>query len=255
MANVDSKRRQGQPCWIDLVTRDARAAARFYGAVLGWEFEVSGPEYGNYHLAKVGGRLAAGIGESDNEAFPSAWTVYFTADDIAAMTAEATRLGATVMMPAMEIPGQGHMAILLDPTGAAFGLWQTIQHPGFQVRREPGAVSWFEVRTPDVEAAGRFYAALLGATVATEEGTGSVFLTHGDDGGSIGGIERLSGDEPGARPHWATYFTVGDIEQALAAVTANGGKMVRAAHESPHGQLATASDPYGAHFSLVQESA
>lgn len=45
-------------------------------------------------------------------------------DDVKAATAKAVSLGATVMKEVTEVPGMGWFTIILDPTGAALGLWQ-----------------------------------------------------------------------------------------------------------------------------------
>ena len=52
----------GEPCWADVTTPDLDAAQRFYGAVFGWQFQGSGPEFGNYTMALKGGRTVAGTG-------------------------------------------------------------------------------------------------------------------------------------------------------------------------------------------------
>jgi predicted enzyme related to lactoylglutathione lyase len=45
-------------------------------------------------------------------------------DDIAASTAKAKSLGATVMLDVTEVMGMGWMSVIIDPTGAALGLWK-----------------------------------------------------------------------------------------------------------------------------------
>ena len=52
------------------------------------------------------------------------WAPYVLADDIAASTAQAKSLGATVLADVTEIPEMGRYSMLLDPTGAAFAFWQ-----------------------------------------------------------------------------------------------------------------------------------
>ena len=66
----------GTPCWVDLATPDLPAALAFYAAVLGWTLVDKGDEFGNYHIAEVDGRAAAGIGPVMEEGQPSFWTVY-----------------------------------------------------------------------------------------------------------------------------------------------------------------------------------
>jgi len=55
---------------------------------------------------------------------PSFWLTYVDVDDVKAATAKAQSLGATVMRDVTEVPGMGWFTIIVDPTGAALGLWQ-----------------------------------------------------------------------------------------------------------------------------------
>ena len=55
---------------------------------------------------------------------PSAWLAYALVDDVRAATAKAQSLGAKVMRDVTEVPNAGSFSIIIDPTGAALGLWQ-----------------------------------------------------------------------------------------------------------------------------------
>jgi hypothetical protein len=55
---------------------------------------------------------------------PSAWLAYALVDDVTAATAKAKSLGAKVMRDVTEVPNAGSFSIIIDPTGAALGLWQ-----------------------------------------------------------------------------------------------------------------------------------
>lgn len=56
---------------------------------------------------------------------PSAWLAYVNVDDVKSATAKAKSLGATVMKDVTEVPEMGWFSIIVDPTGAVLGLWQT----------------------------------------------------------------------------------------------------------------------------------
>jgi predicted enzyme related to lactoylglutathione lyase len=55
----------------------------------------------------------------------SAWMPYVLVDDLNAATAKAKELGATVIQDVTEVSDMGYFAIIIDPTGAVLGLWQT----------------------------------------------------------------------------------------------------------------------------------
>lgn len=55
---------------------------------------------------------------------PSAWLSYVQVDDIEAATAKAKKLGATVVKEVTEVMDAGWLSLIVDPTGAALGLWK-----------------------------------------------------------------------------------------------------------------------------------
>lgn len=114
----------GAPTWVDLMTPDIEAARAFYHAVFGWDYDISGPEFGGYTTARVDQRMTAGLmgSQPDAPAMPAAWGLYFASDNVEADVARAVALGATVLSPAMVVGQFGSMAICADPTGAVFGL-------------------------------------------------------------------------------------------------------------------------------------
>lgn len=246
----------GTPTWIDLTVPDAEGARSFYQSLFGWEYDVSGEEYGGYATARLGARPAAGISSPMPGAppMPPAWSMYFATHDIEADVARAVELGATVLAPAMAIEPFGSMAFLADPTGAPFGLWQAARHIGAEVTDEPGSAVWYELYSPDVKRARDFYAALLGATVEPMPGGPEYYVfKHGED--QLCGVMQTDpawGDFP---PHWVVYFGVADTDAALATITANGGKALSAAEDTPFGRMAAVADPSGAQFKVISAPA
>jgi predicted enzyme related to lactoylglutathione lyase len=53
------------------------------------------------------------------------WLAYVLVDDVAAATAKAKKLGATVMKDVTDVMDAGSFSIITDPTGAMLGLWQS----------------------------------------------------------------------------------------------------------------------------------
>jgi hypothetical protein len=241
------------PTWIDLSTPDPEAARAFYQAVFGWEYDISGPEYGGYANARIGAHTVAGIGGSmpDAPPAPPAWSTYFASHDIEADVERAAAHGAQVIVPAMQIGSFGSMAICLDPVGAAFGFWQAGEHIGAQMTDKPGSAAWYELYAPDAKRARDFYAALLGATVEPMPGDLEYYvLKHGDV--ELCGIMQIDpawGDMP---PFWANYFAIADLDAAVATVLAHGGKQFGGIDDSPFGRIAALADPHGAMFKIIE---
>ena len=116
----------GAPAWAELATREPERAADFFAAVLGVEVTKSEmPGGGVYILLRVDGQDVAGVFQITPEMgqMPSVWSGYFGVADVDASTEQAQSLGATVVMPAADIPG-GRFSVLMDPQQVVFGLWQ-----------------------------------------------------------------------------------------------------------------------------------
>lgn len=247
----------GEPCWADVVAPDIEAGRRFYGAVLGWTFTEPVPEFGEYATCLKDGRPVAGISPPmpDAPPAPAAWSVYLWTGDADATTKLIEQGGGTVVVPPMEIPGQGRMAFASDPTGAAFGLWEPATHRGSELANEHGAMCWAEVNTRDGAAADAFYAGLFGYR-QQQVGDGVTFdYTVWDVGGEpVVGRLAMTAEWGDLAPHWMIYFAVDDCDAAAALVTANGGEVRIAPFDSPHGRTTVVSDPNGAVLSLIDPS-
>jgi uncharacterized protein len=107
---------------IELQTQDPEQAKKFYRALFDWELEDI-PDMG-YTVIKVGEGTGGGIMKSPMpDALPQ-WVPYVLVDNVAAATEKAKSLGATILADVTEIPDLGSYSMMLDPTGAAFALWQ-----------------------------------------------------------------------------------------------------------------------------------
>ena len=80
---------------------------------------------GTYTMIRVGEGTGGGMMKHPMPGAPSAWLAYVLVDDVAASTAKAQSLGARVLREKSEVPGMGWFSIIVDPTGAALGMWQS----------------------------------------------------------------------------------------------------------------------------------
>lgn len=246
----------GAPTWCDLSSSDADAARTFYTALFGWEYDVSGAEYGGYTLAQIGGFATAGIlGHApDAPSAPAAWNLYFASKELEKDVQRVVDLGGQVLSPALSVGEMGGMAVCADPLGAPFGFWKAGQHFGSQVTDEPGSTTWYELYSPNARQARDFYTDLLGATAdPMPGGLESYALKHGEK--MLGGILQIDPSWGSFRAQWITYFSVVDTDKAVATAVQNGGKAMGTTDDSPFGRVAALSDPGGAFFKVVQPPA
>lgn len=241
----------GQPSWTDLATPIPDQSKAFYSALFGWTYGESSEEYGHYTMAFQEGKRASGLAPLPSGAeMPSAWTVYFASDDIAADAQRVTSLGGQVVMGPMQIGDEGHMGVFSDPTGATFGLWQAGNHPGFESREGEGSVVWVEVNTRDSNRALAFYQQLFEAESTPLEGADYHQLRHGEQG--YAGVSGMGENwEAVAGPHWVTYFYVADVDQTVQVAEQHGGKVLVEPFDMPYGRMAVLADPAGATFSVM----
>jgi predicted enzyme related to lactoylglutathione lyase len=234
---------------------DLDAAKAFYGPVLGWDFADSGEEFGHYTLCQRDGHSAAAIYPvQPDSGGPMPWTVYVASDDAAGSAKLVTENGGSLIVEPMEIPGFGVMAIGIDATGGAFGIWQAHSMIGFEIAGEPGGVTWTDVRVADVEAGRAFYSAVFGWSYQPVPGApddyGTIHPTP--DGDPVGGLGGMMGAPEGTPSHWLTYFRVADVDAAAAQSVALGGTALGAPDNNLFGRMAFHTDPTGVVFALHQ---
>src|SRR5262245_37160034 len=131
----------GVPCWVDTNQPDPEAAAQFYGGLFGWELEDVMPPGSElkYFIGRIRGGDVAAVGSIPEGAPPMAvWNTYIWVDDVDATTAKALEAGGTTLREPFDVLDSGRMAVIADPEGAAFSLWQAREHKGAQVVNEAG---------------------------------------------------------------------------------------------------------------------
>jgi predicted enzyme related to lactoylglutathione lyase len=239
----------GSFSWTDLSTPDAEASRAFYGGLFGWEFEDNPvPEGGVYVMAKLGGRSAAAMFET-SERHP-AWASYVTVDDADAIADRARQLGANVMSEPFDVMHVGRMAIIQDPPGAVFCVWQPGTSIGAEVVNGAGALSLNQLNTIDPEAAKRFYSDLFGWRFEDVQGGPAPYSAIYNGERLNGGMMEMPAGQP-APPHWLVYFGTDDMAGAAERIGSLGGRIVVEAMDVPGGQILVAQDPQGATFALV----
>jgi predicted enzyme related to lactoylglutathione lyase len=157
------------------------------------------------------------------------------------------------------------MAVLADPAGAAFSVWQPADRHGAQRVNEPSAWAMSVLVTPDSGAAAAFYGDLFGWT--TEEfGPMTMFRLPGYVGGEpeqpvsrevIAVMRPAEDPQAGSRgeaPHWSAGFWVADVDEAAATAERLGGSTLEPPAPSASGRGAVLADPAGVAFSIDEVS-
>src|SRR4051812_48608335 len=136
---------QGVPSWIDTSQPDPEAALPFYSGLFGWEFEDVMPadSPGKYFIARLRGGDVAAVGSQPEGAPPMAvWNTYVCVDSADETAARVESAGGKVLTPPFDVMDAGRMAVLSDPEGAVFCVWQPNQHKGANVVNEHGSLNF-----------------------------------------------------------------------------------------------------------------
>lgn len=246
----------GTPCWADLTARDVEASKRFYADVLGWTFTESGPEYGGYTNAELGGRAVAALTPPmpGQEEVPPVWSVYLATDDIEALAARVGEAGGQQIVAPMQVGPFGSMGFWVDPQGAAFGAWQAGEHTGFEATGEHGAVTWCDLMTADLAGARDFYGAAFGYTFASAGMEGMeydlAFLPGNTEEAPTGFAQKGPG-EADMPSMWSVCFHVDDVDAMVATVEGAGGSVLMPPADFPFGRLLIVAGPDAETFSLL----
>ena len=175
------------------------------------------------------------------------------------------------MKEPFDVMGAGRMAVLTDPEGAAFCVWQAKGFNGARVVNEPGSVNFNDLHTRDVEGAKSFYGSVFGwETLGLEGGFQAWTLPgYGDHlerndpglrerlaefGGPAGfedvvaSLVPITDDQPDVPAHWGVTFAVDDADAIAAKAAELGGTVVVPPFDAPWVRMTVIADPQGATF-------
>lgn len=241
------------PGWFDLSTTDAEAARSFYSQVFGWTADViPDPNAGGYGFFNLDGKMVGGVGPVQNPQQPSMWSAYILVRDTADAVAKAREAGGSVMVEPMDVMGQGTMAFVGDPSGAAIGLWQPAQHQGVEVKGIPGSAAWTELHSRDIDGVKSFYRSVFGWEARDADMGGMPYTEFKLDDTSVAGGTGPTPGEEGVPSYWLVYFAVEDVDASTSRATELGGTALMPAMDFPGGRFSVIRDPQGAVFGLLR---
>ena len=129
------------------------------------------------------------------------------------------------------------------------------QQEGRDGRNPAGDFIWYELMTPDPDAAKSFYDAVVGWDIEPQPaGEMDYRMIRRSDGGNAGGVLRITSEmaSEGARPTWLGYINVADVDECTASIERSGGKVLMK-HDIPNvGRIAMVTDPQGAPFYVMK---
>ncbi len=247
----------GSFCWPELATSDQEGGKKFYTSLFGWSVNEIPIQPGEtYTMLQLGGKDVGALyrmrPDQSAQGVPPHWMSYVSVASADQAARRAKELGGKVLAEPFDVFDVGRMAVLQDPQGARFSLWQAKKHIGARVINEPGALCWNELDTTDTAGAAKFYTALFGWI--TKVGGDYTEFHRGKT--PAGGMMRIPKEWGKVPPNWLVYFAVEDCDASAAkAKELRGAAMVPPTDIANVGRFAVLRDPQGAVFAIIRLNA
>jgi uncharacterized protein len=251
---------KGAFSWPELATTDQKSSVAFYRGLFGWDVDEQpiGPTE-TYSMFKMRGKEVGASytmrPEERQTGAPPHWNAYVTVSSADDAAKRAQELGGKVFAPAFDVMDVGRMAVLQDPTGAVFQVWEPKKHIGARILDEPGALCWTELSTRDTKGAESFYTQLFG-WVAKRSNPGSPmeYTEFSVDGKPSIGMMPMPDHMPAQVPaYWMPYFQVTDCDSSASKAKELGGTLAVPPMDIPGtGRFAVVHDPQGATFAIFK---
>ena len=247
----------GRFVWFEYSSADAKKAQAFYGELFGWKTkEMAGGE-APYTMIAVGEDTIGGYWPAPPAGAPqhAQWISHLQVEDAKASAAKVKSLGGSVKMEPMKVGDAGTFAVVADPTGAVFSLWQPEKHEGVaDFKGKPGTFVWNELLTNDPDKALPFYKALAGFTVeAMDMGPmGTYHVLNFEGKGRAGLMKAPMADVPS---NWLPYVQVDDADRTAERAKKLGGTVTVAPMDIPEvGRFAVITDNQGGTIGVLKPS-
>ena len=237
----------GSFCWTDLGSMDWKAAKKFYTSLFGWTTKEipMGENAPPYVMFQKNGQDICAVYQGD-PGMPAFWLTYIAVKNADESAKKAKQLGATVHKDPFDVLDVGRMAVLGDPQGAGFAIWQEKRNPNAPLPEGTGTRGWSELHTTDTKSAQSFYTSLFGwkpkvSPEYTEFNVGSR---------AVGGMMNVHEGEP---PNWLNYFMVDDVDATVKKAKSLGaGRCLDPMDIENVGRFSVISDPEGAFFAVIK---
>jgi predicted enzyme related to lactoylglutathione lyase len=248
---------EGMFSYSDLQTSDLEAATIFYTDIFGWKYEdapMSEDPTDIYRMFTKGGRVVCAASKQRSEqadaGVPPMWNVYFTVSDVEMAAKRCEAAGGTVHADPFDVFEAGRMAVVADPAGAFFCLWEPKENIGSQVMHEPNTLTWAESGSTDVEKVRAFYSEALGWTSEEADmGEGMMYTVFSIGSDNVAGMMK----SPAPISYWSIYFDTDDCKGLTDKARAAGAQVMMDSDAVPGvGTISVLTDPQGAMFGLIQ---
>lgn len=245
----------GRFVWHEHLSRDPKAAIAFYTEVIGWKTQPFGDSDYTMWVSDQGplGGTMKFPPEGQKAEAPPTWMGHVQVDNVDETATLAKKLGGKVHKEPTDIPEVGRFAVIADPQGATFSVFQPNDPMALHDESKEGEFCWSELITSDPEAALKFYSRLFGWKKIKEMDTGLTgpYVIFGIGEKQLGGVVKQPKGLP-TPPTWVYFTETRDLEGAVGRASGRGATVMIEPMQVPGGRVAELMDPQGALFALHQ---
>ncbi|MDP2562615.1 VOC family protein [Psychrobium sp. 1_MG-2023] len=249
---------EGQFCWIELNAQNWQVAKDFYSQLFNWQ-AVDQPIGDDmfYTMMQLNGKTVAAMyqmmPEHAEQGVKTHWLSYIAVDDVDASIAKAKTLNAEIVIGPHNVMNAGRMAVIHEPDGAYFAIWQGQENAGIELRDVNNTLCWSELASKDSAKSKTFYHDLLNwqYTDKDVEGMSYCEVTAGET--SHAGLMEMTSEWGEIPPHWMPYFAVESCDDIVAKAQFLGATICVPTTEIPGiGRFSVINDPQKATFSVIE---
>lgn len=245
----------GKFVWFEYVGGDAKKAQAFYGELFHWKTQpMPTPDGGSYTMIALGNNTIGGYAPVvPGELTSPHWRTHLQVSDASATVAKIKSAGGKVIKEPQKMGDMGTMALVADPQGAQFALWQPGKTEGTgDYKGIEGAWVWNELMTDDADKAVAFYKQIAGYAVdpMTMGEHGTYHVLKVGDKGTGGVMKKMMPQAPNA---WLPYVQVASVDQTADRAKKLGADIKVPPTDIPEvGRFAVFTDPLGAPIGILQ---
>jgi predicted enzyme related to lactoylglutathione lyase len=247
----------GRFVWFEYFSKEAQKAQAFYGEVFNWKTQkmpATGGASGDYTMIAIDGDTIGGYPPYMEGMPPHAhWGTHLQVADASKTIALVKSNGGKVLKEPVKMGDFGTWAVVADPFGGMFLLWQPGKPEGTgDFKGKNGAFCWNELMTEQPEKSVAFYKAIGGFEVeAMDMGPMGTYHVLKSEGKPRAGVMKTP--KPGIPQSWLPYVQVTSADQTADKAKRLGAQIMAPPSDIPNvGRFAIFTDPLGAALGILQ---
>jgi len=242
--------------WFEYITTDIPKAQGFFGELFNWKTQsMPAPTLpgGSYTMLAIGEHTQGGyINPPPGAPTNAHWLPHLITDNAQATVTQITANGGAIKLAPVKMGDMGTYAVVADPLGGVFALWQPAKAEAGDFKGVDGAFCWNELYTEDPERSAAFYKAIGAFTVEAMDmgGMGTYHVLKTDDKSRAG---IMKAPMPGMPQSWMPYVQVASTDASIAKAKRLGANIIMAGQDAADvGRLGIFVDPQGAPLGVLQ---